>query len=211
MLAGVLIGAVGTLLGSLLTLIFSKLYDAWRQKKEHGYHLNKVFAERRLEVAEATVAFWTKTRANCIQMNNILASLIDKSATDPFDERLRDAAQKLFNTSHTDTDVQMLARYYLYFEPTEEEITDTIEFSSRQHRAYLEAGSAAERYRRVLGAFEDMQDEEERLDVSAGLKEEWERVKDKVQILIEQNTHIINEANESIDRIFREIKEQYST
>ena len=49
---------IGGLIGSVLTVIISKILDIMQQSREHRYSIQKTFFTKKLEVAEAAVSQW---------------------------------------------------------------------------------------------------------------------------------------------------------
>ncbi|MGV3597531.1 MAG: hypothetical protein ACO1PI_06650 [Bacteroidota bacterium] len=68
------IGILGGLVGSVLTILTSKILDIIQKSKEHQYELQKLFFERKLHAAETTITQYTIL----YQAVNTLAILYEK-------------------------------------------------------------------------------------------------------------------------------------
>jgi hypothetical protein len=70
---------LGGLIGSILTVLITKLLDLLQRSKEHRYSLERLFFERKLNVAEAAVRNWF-TVAGAL---NGLSLLYEEMAKEP--------------------------------------------------------------------------------------------------------------------------------
>jgi hypothetical protein len=56
---------MGGLVGSIFTVIITKILEIIQKSKEHKYSLQKTFFEKKLQSAEAAVAQWYLAASSC--------------------------------------------------------------------------------------------------------------------------------------------------
>jgi hypothetical protein len=79
-LSSIIVTALGSsVVGSLVTNIYSNWHEGRREKKRHVYELNKIRFQRKQEVGESIVARLSALYLICLQLENIIA-IIKKDA-----------------------------------------------------------------------------------------------------------------------------------
>jgi len=80
---------IGGIIGSIFTVLISKILDIFQKSKDHKYSLEKIFFEKKLYAAEVTITQYT-IFSSAISNFSILFERIQKEATS-MEQRLQDA------------------------------------------------------------------------------------------------------------------------
>jgi len=81
-------GILGGLIGSILTVLISKMLDVFQKSKEHKYSLEKSFFEKKLLAAEATITQYTILSTSLTNLSVLYERIHNE--TDEIEEYLQD-------------------------------------------------------------------------------------------------------------------------
>lgn len=111
------------LIGSIATIVLTKLIELLQKSKEHKYSLQKAFFDRKINAGEIAVAQWTMLRSSMITLSTLMDKALEISS-----ELGQQVSQELYSDLNKRIKEAQTATYhlanavYFYFDIEDEKL-----------------------------------------------------------------------------------------
>lgn len=108
---------LGAAIGSIITIVLTKLLDVWQKARDHKHELKKVFFEKKLAAAERAVSLWYSVSSFYSSLSALYEKIpdLEGKAMGPLIESISNAYFTRLNKL-TESSSELANAVYLYFD-----------------------------------------------------------------------------------------------
>lgn len=196
---------LGGLIGSIVTVLLTKIFELIQKSKEHKYYLRKLFFEKKLQSAEAAVAEWYSASSSLFALAKLyeLMSTEGRELDEEVFEQLEAAALAKLKEIERSTTNQISNSVFLYFD------IDTDLFLNENtigkiYTCFSEIKSRSY----VINNFIELRNQKKETESGRILQDAIDRIRDEAKPLLSELASLYSKSQKDMTALLQKIRRE---